>query len=482
MRRAKLSRGIAFTGPILLFALGSAVRAQSATAFELQAMRPNPNPSNGGFVSLGAKPLPHGHWGAHLLLNHANDPLVLYDDRDEWVATAVSHQTALHLMGSIGLWNIVEVGIDLPVVIDQAGGALPASAAPPIRHSAGLGDLRIVPRAQFLNTRLERLGIGLNAAAALDLFLPTGDRSGLRGGDLRVGPLLAFEATFSHGHKLGTNVGYLYRRPRRFGDLRIADTLGWSAYGEAPVFGTVRATAEVFGRVGDAGQSSVYAPVEALIGAKATAFGVDLLAAGGAGVGRSYGTPDWRALFSMQFPLGRRAIPVAKSAVRELPPAAVERPPTPEVPVSEPPPEPAEPRRTESASGKVRIDRRSRLLELADKVHFQTASTELAAESLPLLDEVATLLIAHPEIKVVTIEGHTDNRGERLYNLRLSGARAEALRRYLTSKGVASARLKTAGYGPDRPIAVNSSARGRALNRRVEFLITEITREDNEPE
>jgi len=126
----------------------------------------------------------------------------------------------------------------------------------------------------------------------------------------------------------------------------------------------------------------------------------------------------------------------------------------------------------------VQIDRGSRRLQLADAIHFKTASAEVAQQSFSLLDEVAQLLTAHPEIKVLMIEGHTDNRGNRDYNLKLSRSRADALRTYMVSKGIAPDRLKTAGFGPDQPVADNGTSEGRAKNRRVDFRIDELTLED----
>jgi OOP family OmpA-OmpF porin len=72
----------------------------------------------------------------------------------------------------------------------------------------------------------------------------------------------------------------------------------------------------------------------------------------------------------------------------------------------------------------------------------------------------------------VRIEGHTDSRGSRAYNLRLSQSRADSVRAYLIGKGISSDRLEAKGYGPDQPIDNNKTAAGRERNRRVEFMIT----------
>ena len=80
---------------------------------------------------------------------------------------------------------------------------------------------------------------------------------------------------------------------------------------------------------------------------------------------------------------------------------------------------------------------------------------------------------AYPAIRV-KIEGHTDSDGSDSSNLRLSQARAEAVREYLISRGsVASVRLGAEGFGETIPIDTNRTAAGKANNRRVEFRITE---------
>jgi OOP family OmpA-OmpF porin len=105
---------------------------------------------------------------------------------------------------------------------------------------------------------------------------------------------------------------------------------------------------------------------------------------------------------------------------------------------------------------------------ILEGVNFATGKAELTPESQAILDGVAESLVAHEEIKV-QVGGHTDNTGSAAVNKRLSAARAEAVRQYLISKGVAANRLTAAGFGPSKPIASNKTAAGRAQNRRVEL-------------
>lgn len=104
-------------------------------------------------------------------------------------------------------------------------------------------------------------------------------------------------------------------------------------------------------------------------------------------------------------------------------------------------------------------------------VTFETGRSALKPDSYTILDIVAASLIANPDIRI-EIAGHTDNTGSAATNLRLSQARADAVRTYLATKGVAPARMVARGYGPDQPVAPNTTRDGRAQNRRVELRQT----------
>jgi len=104
-------------------------------------------------------------------------------------------------------------------------------------------------------------------------------------------------------------------------------------------------------------------------------------------------------------------------------------------------------------------------------VTFETGRSALKPDSYTILDIVAASLIANPEIRI-EIAGHTDNTGSIATNLRLSQARADAVRTYLASKGVSPDRMVANGYGPSQPVAPNTTPAGRAQNRRVELRQT----------
>lgn len=99
---------------------------------------------------------------------------------------------------------------------------------------------------------------------------------------------------------------------------------------------------------------------------------------------------------------------------------------------------------------------------------YDSNSSYMRAEAYPLLDEVASILIENPDMKV-EVQGHTDNTGSAKYNQWLSERRAQRVRDYLVSKGIDPSRLEAKGYGLTQPVASNATEEGRAQNRRVEL-------------
>ena len=110
---------------------------------------------------------------------------------------------------------------------------------------------------------------------------------------------------------------------------------------------------------------------------------------------------------------------------------------------------------------------------ILDQVKFATGSARILPASDGILTAVMKILVDHPEIKKLSIEGHTDNRGSAAMNKRLSASRAASVVAWLTTKGIEKARLSSVGYGLERPIDSNETDEGRQKNRRVEFHIVE---------
>ncbi len=159
------------------------------------------------------------------------------------------------------------------------------------------------------------------------------------------------------------------------------------------------------------------------------------------------GMDDRRVSLGVQIPLGRRIVEreVLREVVREV---EVER--RVEVPVEREPAAPPPP--------PVRLE----------GVSFEFDSAQLTPNAMNVLRQVAESLRGQPGVRV-EIAGHTDNVGSAEYNQSLSQRRAESVVNFLVSEGVDRSRLTARGYGEAQPEADNSTADGRARNRRVEM-------------
>ena len=104
-----------------------------------------------------------------------------------------------------------------------------------------------------------------------------------------------------------------------------------------------------------------------------------------------------------------------------------------------------------------------------DTIEFEFDKAIIQRRSYPILDAVAAALHDNPDIQLVEVKGHTDERGDDAYNLDLSNRRAAAVVAYLTEHGIDADRLTSTGYGETMPIDPSHTEAAWAKNRRVEF-------------
>lgn len=541
----------------------------SAEGFDLQQFSPMPNLSGNLFSTASADVAPHLEWSAMALFNYAHNPLILRDDNGDKLEALVKHQGTVHLMLSLGLFDWVDLGVDVPLAVWQEGTSVPGGNIRPEDGSFGVGDLRFVPKVKLFSTRKHPLDNGVALALLADVYAPTGDSKQLQGGDFRIGPRLAFDAMLG-GTRLAANVGYQYREEQKVENLSVQDTLSWNLGVEVPLHEKFRVTGEAFGRITPRADSfeSYNSPTEFVAGGKFQTGRFFATAGGGFGIVDGYGTPDWRAFVGLGFapPLPVREEVVVEEPVEESECSAenveftcVEIPatscadgglrtyhavctqegecayestdslcpensycgedkagnvtciPEPDCRVDGDCGEvPAttcadnvltvfagqcrdekchyEPTQVNCASrtecgldngvaacvpvvDKVVV--KGKKIEIMDVVHFALNSDEIDERSFELLSQVAQILKNHPEIELIRIEGHTDNRGKKALNQDLSERRAKSVLNFLVGQRVDEKRLTSQGFGPDRPVQTNNTEKGRAANRRVEFHIVD---------
>ncbi len=462
--------------------------------------------SGGAFAVESAAPAGRGSAHLELLLDYARGLLALRTG-DARTGDLISERLALHALGSYAL-GPVELGFDLPLALHQGSNlglltsrGVTGPLVDPIASTA-FGDVRLVGKAP-----LPRL-LPLDLAMVLDLRLPTGDGRAFLSDGLAANPqLLAGRALGPV--RLDASLGYLFRKSGQYLQLVAGDgvTYGLAASTPLPPIGrlTWRAIVDLSGQLPrglDLGSARARAPLSLRAGVRARVWR-DLAVDVGAGTGLAwvgdagYGRESFRAFAGLRWerlvPAGEAApgvpgdrdgdgVPDAQDRCPDQPgPPELEGCPDrdgdgipdiddkcPDQPGSPqfdgcPPPE---------AQPLVEVE--STRLSLRDAITFETGRDALRPESGRILDEIARVLKAHPELRRMRVEGHTDNVGGRGYNQELSARRARSVVRALVQRGIASERLESAGYGFERPLASNATALGRGKNRRVELTVLEL--------
>ena len=107
------------------------------------------------------------------------------------------------------------------------------------------------------------------------------------------------------------------------------------------------------------------------------------------------------------------------------------------------------------------------VVNVGDRVFFETDSSELTPQSRATLDKQAQWLSNYSQYGQFTVEGHADERGTREYNIALGARRAQTVRDYLISRGVAANRMRTISYGKERPVAICDDISCWSQNRRA---------------
>ncbi len=125
-----------------------------------------------------------------------------------------------------------------------------------------------------------------------------------------------------------------------------------------------------------------------------------------------------------------------------------------------------------AAFAQVKQEPRGMVITLSGGVLFVTNKSDLLPGAQAKLDQVATALTSQDTDSKIAVEGFTDSQGTADYNQDLSQRRAQSVRDYLVSRGIAADRITATGFGVARPVADNGNPEGRANNRRVEIVVT----------
>ena len=487
-----------------------ATSAFGQTSFDVQIVRPSPH-ANSDFGVESARLQPSLGVRAALFFNYAFQPLQLVDGSGNRAFGLVEHRLDAHLLGAISLFDRLAIGLEVPVTLYSAGEIpdLTSATAGRTFGTAAFGDLRLTPKVGLLLRDQHKVDLAVTAS----LTLPTGNKTVFSGDrtvtfgaevDLTV-PFWIAELSF--------NLGYLWREETQIFNLR----LGQELYARAAFaidlarYGLpLRPFVELHARTSLRNFMAVQAtPLEIDAGVSWRFFPLLKATLGvGRGIVPGYGAPSLRVFAGLEFTWER---PKPASAPASKPASEPVAQPV-SLPASEPASEPASvpasipvaaslpvidsdgdglndlidvcPNAAEVVNGvddedgcpdegKTLVIVKAEQIEILDKVYFETGKDSILAKSNALLDQIAAVMKNHSEIKLMRIAGHTDSVGPENKHLILSQRRAESVKRYLESKGIAPARLEAVGFGESKPVVLDNSAKNRERNRRVEFLILE---------
>ncbi|HYG70510.1 MAG TPA: OmpA family protein, partial [Anaeromyxobacteraceae bacterium] len=361
----------------------------------------------------------------------------------------------------------------------------------------------------------------VDAAVLLDLRAPTGNGDAFYGDGAMAVPSMVLTRALGRV-RVDAQVGYAFRRPGQYAQLVVQDGLTWGLGASVDLprafpLGGWRGIAELTGgwpRGNDLDTDRYRAPLAVRAGVRIPlpgGLGIEL--GGGTGLGAAgYGRESWRAFAALRWS--------ASAADRDGDGVIDRRDRCPDVPGEValdgctsgdvdldtvldpvdlcpqhaglvdldgcpdfdhdwiPDVQDACPREFGPAQNdgcpvgeEPLVEIETERLALNDAINFDTGKDSIRPESSGVLDAIAGILEAHPEIGRIRVEGHTDDVGSAAYNKDLSQRRAQAVVSALAARGVPRERLVPVGYGFERPVASNATALGRAKNRRVEFTL-----------
>jgi outer membrane protein OmpA-like peptidoglycan-associated protein len=516
---------------VLLVGIGSVAPALAAnTGFALDRFHPADAGSD-WFALDGLDLRGHTRWAAGAVADYAYRPLVLYAADGSSLAPIVRHQWFVHADGSVVLFRTLKLGLSLPLLLANEGESVTANGGTlAVASGVGIGDLRLSAESRLYGG----YGAPMTLAIATTAWLPTGSARAFTSDGYPRASLELRAAGEFHALTYAAATGVLARAERSADGAALGSEWTFAAaLGVRLLDRRLLVGPEVWGAtliapsLTDHVFSHTVTPIELTVGAHYVhsdfRFGVGV----GPGLNHGLGTPALRVLAAAEWspepdepppappPSIPRPAPEPAPAAPVVVPAPVETdrdhdgvadaldacPDTPGAASTEPArngcpvpddrdrdgvldaddacPDAAGPPSAESSRNgcplvKVAGDR----IEILERIEFENGSSRLKPASDAVLGAVLEVLETRSEIRLLEVQGHTDDRGMRAANRELSRRRAEAVVAWLVSHGVEAARLRAVGFGQDKPLAPNATEDGRQSNRRVEFHIVELAHTD----
>ncbi len=519
---------IPLVGTVLLSLLTFAPRASADGGLSLDRFQPAPAGDRFFGVQGGD---PGGHLSPRLMLlgDYGYRPMV-WKTGDDVVGPIVKHQLILHIAAGVSLWDRLWLFADMPVALVNTGNNISPLPAP---SGVSAGDLRPGARVRLLGEARSIASLSLSGY----LYIPTGKKSQYMGSDEIHGAPAVVLSGENDLIAYAANVGADLRKHTKNAGSGVPDFGSSLQFGAAFAFlladRTLQIGPEIYGSslmVGDQRFERNTTNLEAILGARWSISDWVLGLGAGSGIVSGLGTPKARVVASVAYVPTKEpekprpadsdgdgiiddedACPTVRGVKSSNPDrngcppdrdgdGVVDKkdacPDVKGVPTDDPetngcPPDtdgdgirddvdacPNEKGKADPDPEKNGCPAAVRVTEkeivILEQVQFKTGSAEILPASDDLLGQVASVLNEHPEILVVEVQGHTDNRGSKAMNKKLSQKRATAVVDWLVNRGkVEASRVYAQGYGLEQPIADNDTDEGRQKNRRVQFRITE---------
>jgi len=445
---------VLFAIPFLL------ISTYSAVAIDAQIYRPL-NPSQGGFSLYSGSAFVKNRFSMGLYYNFDKHPLEFGDASSNKIDDLVNDLHSANLVLTYELSKWVALNVDLPYhflsdfepiqstvrTAEEIFGDVSVSLPVFLGCTAGQLCFKVIPQALF-DSGEESDFVGLaKPAYGLDL---------------------AIDKTFK-STKFVFNAGYRSREEEQVFNLSLDDavTLGLGLIQDIGKPNGFMLIGEIKAELanGEVEQETVNSPAEAFGGLRYLSCKKRMVANLGysKGLNKGYGSPDYRIFAGLSYALGGKP----QSGCEFMQPKNTQ------IEVLEPPVVVVKQEKSVKKE-KIIFSKVKPVVIRLKKINFYSASDRIIPKSIATLIELRKILVANPEIKELSVEGHTDSAGSRSYNTNLSFKRAEAVHKILIAMRINPERLKVRGFGPDRPIADNSTEVGRAKNRRVEFVPTRV--------
>ncbi|MEM9696070.1 MAG: OmpA family protein, partial [Myxococcota bacterium] len=444
-----------------------------------------------------------------MYLNYAFNQLVVVDQSNDVSDKFVSSRLGVDVLGSVTIIGPFSLGLGVPFFLAQDGddADLDGDLQPESPSFAGFGVIRIVPKVRILDDREDLFGLAITG----ELRVPS--HAGDFAGGARMiafAPRVVGDHRFgASGFRLGANAGVTIREGTTFENVNALSEFLYSAavsYRFGGWDGIAAIGAELNGGTGLTSDPNFEElPLEGLLfGAVYPTNEWTVSFGPGVGIVPGYGIPTFRFFAGVRYAPTNNdrdgdGIPDDEDACPDTPEDRDGYEDSDGCPEEDPPPEPEVldrdrdgvtdvddkcPDEKETINGiddddgcpdegAAKVVRKATKLEVLENIEFATGSAAIRPTSFGILDQVAQLLRANPDIKKVRIEGHTDSRGSRMMNIQLSQARANSVKQYLVRKGITSDRLVAKGFGPDQPLVEETDDAAMQRNRRVEFIIVE---------